>query len=244
MIKIVKKVLPALIVVGLTLIQGCTSLAGKQQSFDPDLRLNQLLDEYKVDLDHGVECHRHNNHLLDCRRLVRELEGLALEFPGDPTILTTTALVQFQLGRRLDSQFALDQVLAMPIIAPEAAVLRSRLALAEGNFTLARATVERQLKLAPDYPALYEVQAAIYYLEGRYDRSLLAIESADRLGAPPWRTHYHLGLIHEAKNQYAQACLHFTEVLHTEPSHRQAISRLLMLSEQEECNSRSSRSSR
>lgn len=215
------------------LITGCAN-QGAKDSYDPMGKLTQTLAEYQV-TEGELNCHTAQQARVDCEGLASALAALNLQYPNNQRIALNGAMVYFELGRYNDSQLLLDQLLAQPYANAEAAVLRSQLALMEGNFTLARSVIQRQLEWVPDHPELYAAQAASYYLEGRYEKARGALRAADRLGLASWRTSYHLGLIYEAQQQWPMACSHYTRVLQLQPNHRAAVGRLLFLSEHSEC---------
>lgn len=233
--RISKLLLTGTLFSAVAILEGCATGADRVGVYDPNERLDEVLVDYKANAGGDVNCHYMQQAPVDCEKMVQDLEALSLEFPNHARTLLANAILQYQLGNMINSQYQLDQLLALPIKMPEAALLRSRIAMSEGNFALARTVISRQLQLVPDYPDLYEAQAASYYLEGRYDKALVAIHAADRLGAPAWRISYHLGLIYEALDQIPQACAQYNSVLRTQPSHRQSISHLLLLSDHDEC---------
>jgi len=161
---------------------------------------------------------------------------LTLSYPHHNEINVIAALVYFQTGRTMDSQLLLDKVLSQAKPMPEAAILRSQIAMQEGNINLARKLLNRQLQLVPDHPELYAALASTYYLEGRYEQSQNLLQTADRLGAPAWRTSYHLALLHEAQQHWPTACQYYVATLNRLPRHAPSLSRLLALSEHPACN--------
>lgn len=232
----IKKVVIATIASSLIFIQGCATHGGKVSGSNPDQRLDQILGKHNVVLHQPISCHSRDQRSIDCRTLARSLESLMMEFPHAPRILIATAFVQYQLGRTLDSQFTLDQALSLSIPMPEAAVLRSRIAMSDGNFSLAKTIISRHLRLAPDYAPLYETEAASFYFQGRYGNALASLRQAEMLGTPPWRIHYHRGMIHEAMSRHSDACSDYAKVVNEIPGHPMANAKLRILRVQNACS--------
>lgn len=222
-----------LLVAAFAWLAGCASHHEKAV-YDPVGKLAETLVEYEV-AEREINCESMQNRALDCEGLASALAELQLQYPNNSSIALSGAIVYFQLGRYQDSQVLLDQLLAQPYANPEAAVLRSQIALMEGNFSLARSVLSRQIQLVPDNPELYGAKAASYYLEGRYEKARTALQAADRLGMTNWRTHYHMGLLYEAQEQWSMACHHYAKVLAQQPDHSATLGRLLMLSGHSDC---------
>ena len=203
--------------------------------YEPDQQLNNLLAQHHISAGSGLECHQQPQQRVDCHALANQLGALTLRYPHHSEINLIAALVYFQTGRTIDSQQLLDKVLSQAKPMPEAAILRSRIALQEGNINLARTLLNRQLQLVPDHPELYASLASTYYLEGRYEQSQSMLQTADRLGAPAWRTSYHLALVHEAQQHWPTACQYYVQTLNRQPAHAKSLSRLLALSEHQAC---------
>src|SRR5690606_29404789 len=129
----------------------------------------------------------------------------------------------------------LDQLLSHRGARPEAAVLRSHIALQQGNANLAVELLDRQIMLAPDHSELREAQAAAYYLQGKYEAARVVLGVAGRLGAAGWRLSYHHGLICEAEQKWEEACFLYQTALEQKPDFSPALARLIGLTEHEEC---------
>lgn len=214
---------------------ACTHTNNTKQVYQPDEQLDAVLAKYNVNALYGIYCQGYQGRVSDCGRLANDLGVLSMSYPQHQKIGFTSAIVYHQMGQRIDSQMVLDRLLSEPNAMSEAAILRSQIAMQEGNINLARTVLQRQVQLQPDHPELHATLAATYYLEGRYKKAEAVIATADRLGAPVWRTNYHLGLIHEAQSHWAQACHFYADTLESMPDHRQSLSRLLYLSDHPEC---------
>ncbi|MBA6350287.1 M48 family metallopeptidase [Colwellia sp. BRX8-9] len=183
----------------------------------------------------NLNCHDNSKPIVDCFRFASELNALYLKYPNHKRIMMTSALVEFEIGNTNTSQQLLDLILSKRGAFPEAAILRSRIAMEEGNLTLARTIVKRQLSVTPYNPHLYELQAAYYYLEGKYTKALQAITSAERFMESDWRINYHRGIIYEAQQQWYKACKEYTGVLREQPDNQMMSAKILLLREHIGC---------
>ena len=223
----------------LMLVTSCTSL-GRYRDKDPDPnhRLNALLGSYESALEQGEACLELwmvDSATIDCSRILREVERLYTEYPRNPRILMTNAVMNYHLGEPEKAQFLLDELLAQHGAHPEAAILRAQIAIEEGNSRLARDLLERQIELAPNRPDLREALAAAYYVEGKYDTSRVMLGIAGRLGAPGWRLSYHHGLLCEAELQWEEACRFYNTSLLQKADYLPAQARLIGLSQHKVC---------
>lgn len=200
----------------------CQKIAQREQELSQVLELN-------------LNCHDYSQPMTDCYRLASQLNALNVRYPNNKRIMMATALVEFELGNMSNSQQLLDNILYKRDAYPEAAVLRSRIAIEEGNLNLARSIVERQLSINPDSAHLYEVQASYYYLEGKYTEALQSIKIAERFMKSDWRINYHRGIIYEAQKQWYKACQEYNQVLKAEPSNRVTRAKLVLLADHADC---------
>lgn len=218
---------------------GCVSMDNHRQNHpDPYDRLSQLLGLYQQERAKGSACDelwRASRPTVDCQRIQREVERLSVEFPQDSRIMMANATLQYDAGRLDKAQFSLDQLLSKPQPHPEAALLRSRIAMQEGNSSRARNLLLKHVSLRPDYPELREALAASYYLEGMYPQAQAALSVAGRLGAPGWRISYHQGLIQEAMQDWTAACQYYLMALEQRQDFSAPAKRLIGLSQHEEC---------
>ena len=220
-------------------LAGCSSIDSMRES-RPDAgdRLEYLNERYQQLMVQGRTCLELDDvasPMVDCQRLLREAERLHVEYPRNPEVLYFNALLSHAAGRGDQAQFFLDQMSIGPSHPPEAFVLRSQLALEEGNTTLARNVLERGMLLHPNYAGLYEGLAAVGYVEGRYDDAEQQLTLASRLGAPNWRVDYHRGLIFEAQGHLANACHQFDTSLARKLDHQPARAHLLRLATAGHC---------
>ncbi|MEP4889541.1 MAG: hypothetical protein ABJV04_05910 [Aliiglaciecola sp.] len=203
-------------------LEDCKKSTQSEQIFEPELALN-------------LNCHDSSKPISDCYGLASDLNALNVQYPNNKRIMMATALVEFEVGNTANSQQMLDNLLSKRGAFPAAAVLRSRIAMEEGNLTLARSVVSKQLSITPDNPYLYEMQASYYYIEGKYTEALQSIKIAERLMPPNWRISYHRGIIYEAQEQWYKACREYTQVLEDDPSNRTIYAKILLLGEHLDC---------
>lgn len=221
---------------------GCASMdQHRDANPEPDERLDQLLSLYKQAQKQGQQCREikwANNATTDCERVIREMERLSIEFPRNSRILMANALVNYDTGKKDKAQYQLDQLLAMSDDYPNAALLRSQLALEAGNSNLSKSVLERQIMITPDNSDLREALAAVHYTRGAYAEARKSLNIAGRLGASGWRLSYHHGLIHEAEQEWVQACSYYSIALDQKHDYRPALARLIGLGDKPGCDSR------
>ncbi|UTW12047.1 tetratricopeptide repeat protein [Marinobacterium rhizophilum] len=224
----------------LVLLGGCASDMDRRRSEqpDPNVRLDQMLGLYHQSVASGSACAEiwhADSGTIDCERILREVERLQVEFPWHERITMSNAVMNYQTGRADKAQFLLDQLLARRGSRPEAAILRARIAMEEGNSRLARELLLREIQLSPTYAELREALAAAAYLDGEYDDAESALAIAGRLGAPQWRLDYHRGLLKESRGHWQQACRLYRSALGLKPDFKAAMGRLIDLSQQPAC---------
>src|SRR5262249_51761179 len=161
------------VVIGLSLIAAScatTSPIVRQECRNPDAQLAAALDP----LDR------------------RELERLALVGANQTPALSANAGVAYDDHRPQTAQQLLDQILAQPKSNPDAAALRARIAIEEGNLPFAKRLLEQQMVIAPDHAGLHETYGAALYVGGQLVEARRELTVAGALGAPRWRIAYHL----------------------------------------------------
>lgn len=165
----------------------------------------------------------------ECDRMTQSLQRLSAVCPAHVPTALISAVVAYQQQQPTRAQQLLDDILARPQSQPDAAVLRARIAIEEGNVIFARKLLGQQLQLAPDHASLHETFAAALYVDGEMAESAKELTVAATLGAPRWRIAYHLGLIQEAAGQDDQAVKLYEEALQGRPEFSAAASRLKAL---------------
>ena len=206
---------------------GCATFQGTPH--EADERLAEIVGEWRAQRSAGKGCLDEvgpRRPVVDCGRLLKELDLLALEFPRNPDVLFAAAGLAQEDGRPEKAQTYLSALFALRPSHPEAAILRARIAIGEGNLPLAERTLDQQIELVPDHPGLRETSASVAYLRGDWDAAEQRLRAAEQLGAPDWRIAYHRGLIAEAQGRTDEASAHYRRSLDANPGFERARSRL------------------
>jgi Tfp pilus assembly protein PilF len=136
------------------------------------------------------------------------------------------AVLAYEDREPAKAQQFLDRMFSPQRSHPDAAVLRARIAVEEGNVPFARRFLEQQIKLAPDHAGLHEAYGAALYLGGQIPDARNQLTTAAALGAPRWRIAYHLGLVEEAAGRLDEATRYYAEAVEANPTWTLAQSRL------------------
>jgi tetratricopeptide (TPR) repeat protein len=171
----------------------------------PDLQLAEAWDLLEEARSTAGGCDRDARGMNRCRALRGEIERIAFVCPNHIPSLMTTAVLAYE-----DKDFAragerLDSILNMVKVHPDAAVLRARISLEEGNLPFTLTFLKQRIELSPDHAQLREVYGATLFLSGRMDEAKAQLAVAEQLGAPRWRVAYHLGLFEERQGQAQNA---------------------------------------
>jgi tetratricopeptide (TPR) repeat protein len=217
------------------MLAACSSQSNIEQAFQPNVDLDKVLAGHQINQGQ-INCDDYRHAISDCDALTAELAALHLRYPSHRRIMLATAVMYYEVSKIQDSQVLLDKLLGQNRPAPEAAILRAQIAMAEGSVKTARSILLKQLDMLPDHANLYEALSATYYLEGRYKKAQDVLHNANQLGATSWRISYHLGLINEGQQQFSQACYYYRQALESNAGHRGATARLLNLSLQPSCD--------
>ena len=201
----------------------------RQQCYNPDAQLAAVLPPFEALRAKGCDPAAVERGTSECERLQREIERLAVVCPGHAPTLMANAVIAYDDQRPAESQQLLDLILSQPRAYPDAAVLRARIAIEEGNVPFARRLLAQQIRLVPDHSGLHETHAAALYLEGNLPEARNELTMAGVLGAPRWRIAYHLGLIEETSGRADEAAKLYTEALAGNPGYEPAESRLKAL---------------
>ncbi len=195
---------------------------------DPTVRLDDLLNEWWAPREEGGTCASGGGKYpyVDCGRVQAEIERLVLEFPNHPDVLLANAVIAFETRQPEKALDYLDSLMELEHIEPGVTVLRSRIAIDQGNLPYARRLLEAQAHMAPDAPDIREALAAVHYLSGEYDASHRELIIAERLGAPAWRIAFNRGLIEEAQENFGAAMEQYRLALDENPEYEPARSRL------------------
>jgi tetratricopeptide (TPR) repeat protein len=217
---------PLVLVVLACAAAGCSSrsLYSRSECLNADVQLRDAVQQ--LDAARSSGCADENPRgAHSCVRWENELKRLAIVCPAHPATLMANAMLSFESQPERAQQY-LDQELALPGIHPDAAVLRGRLAIDEGNLPFARRFLAEQVKLAPDHAGLHETYGAALYLSGRLEDALSELLTARTMGAPAWRIAYHLGLVEEANGHTETAITYYSDAVAKNPGFAQAQSRL------------------
>lgn len=180
---------------------------------DPDALLAEKL--HKLD-DDWRACRDPLNFEVPLK-LLDEIQTLSYMFPRHPDIHFVCAALSYQRGETERAQQELDAVFSVQPIYPEAAILRSQIAVEEGNLPFAARFLEQQIRLVPGHGGLREAFAGVLFLRGSWEESENQLAAAERLGAPLWRTAYHRGLVAEMTGRYLDARRFYNESLLERP---------------------------
>ena len=202
-------------------VSGCatTSPVLRQECYDPDAQLAAVMVPLEAQRAQGCGTG-------DCRQLESEVGRLAMVCSGHVPTLMANALIAYDQHQPIVAQQFLDDVLARARVHPDAAVLRSRIALEEGNLPFARRLLGEQIKLTPDNAALREAHGAVLYFDRQWTAALGELSLAAELGAPRWRIAYHRGLVAEGQGDLEAARRYYTESVSEQPGFAPAQSRL------------------
>lgn len=129
----------------------------------------------------------------------------------------------------------LDRLLAQPGPHPEAAILRARIALEQGNITGAVQLLERQAMLVPSDLDVRSALASAYYTGGEYERARNLLRTTGMAIHDPPAHSYHLGLIAEAQEDWLAACEHYRRALGFQPEFSPARARIIGLARHIPC---------
>ncbi|MFQ5749177.1 MAG: tetratricopeptide repeat protein [Planctomycetota bacterium] len=158
-----------------------------------------------------------------------EVRQLALSFPRNPRVLFVNALLAYQAGEKERAQEYLDSLFHFQAAFAPAAVLRARIALDDGNLSLADRVLAHQITLLPGEAELREVYAGILFLEGHLESAQENLTVAVNLGAPFWRVSYLRGLLSEHQGERENATRYYEKALDSRPGFLPAVSRLAAL---------------
>lgn len=198
----------------------------RQACYDPDAQLARVLQRLETRRAVGCDEEAVEDGGARCDQIEREVARLGVLCSTHAPTLLANAVIAYDGGRRAESQQYLDIVLSQPRAYPDAAALRARIAVEEGNVPFARRLLAQQIKLVPDHAGLHETYAGSLYLEGRLLEARHELATAGALGAPRWRVAYHLGLIEESSGRNAEASRLYAEALEGNPGWAAAASRL------------------
>jgi len=211
---------------GALCLAGCasSSFGHRDDASSADEQLDYLLSSYESGRNDGINSS--GNLLADGERARNAIERLALEFPSHTRTLMAAGALAYEAGEPEKAQNYLDQVFRVQPASPEAGILRSRIAIDEGNLPLALRVLEMQVQYTPDHAGLREALSGARYMSGDLEGARSAIDAAAALGAPAWRVAFHRGLFAEAAGQSGEAQAQYQACIDANPSFLAAKSRL------------------
>ena len=218
--------LHSMLALSLLFAAGCAmnSFGHRDPACDPDARLAELLRSYEECKSRGANDSSHV--LVDCDRVHNEIERLSLEFPRHVPTLFANATICWDEREPVQATRYLDTLFALEKSHPEAAVLRSRIAISDGNLSGARRLLESQIAYRPDHASLREALSAVLYMQHDLAGARGSLDVAEALGAPDWRVAYNRGLIAEAAGDDAGATSQYEAAIAANPEFAAARSRL------------------
>jgi tetratricopeptide (TPR) repeat protein len=212
----------------LALFTSClsNSWGHRPQNADPEERLAELMTKYNE--CRGEDCQGDGTRhiLVDAERYKNEIERLALEFPYHVPTLMACAGLAYDHNEIQECQKYCDRIFSASPVHPDAAVLRSKVAIREGNLSFAKRLLEAQRDYTPDHAPLREALSAVLYLTKDYDGAAREIDAAGNLGAPDWRVQFNRGLIAEARGDTKAAVTAYEASVAANPDFGPAQSRL------------------
>jgi tetratricopeptide (TPR) repeat protein len=165
----------------------------------------------------------------ECQRQRDRVRRLAVSCASYAAVLVADAWLSYDDHDVERARDDLDAALALPIAQPDAAVLRARLALEDGDVAFALRLSQEQLARTPDHAGLHEVRAASLYAAGRLSDASTELAIAGKLGAPAWRVAYDQGLLAEASGRSSDAVRQYEAALASRPGWPPAAGRLRAL---------------
>jgi tetratricopeptide (TPR) repeat protein len=193
---------------------------------DAGARLNESWTALQEARSSAGGCVPDRNGVDRCEAMRRQIELLSHECPNNAQTLMANAVLAYDAKQVVKAQQLLDQLFSIQGVYPEAAVLRGRIALEEGNIPFVLKFLAQQIRISMDHAGLREVYASALYLAKRWEEAKAELEIASALGAPKWRIAYHRGLIEEATGHLAEAQRYYEDAVQERPGWKAADSRL------------------
>ncbi|MFT7052486.1 MAG: tetratricopeptide (TPR) repeat protein [Psychromonas sp.] len=214
---------------------ACSSITKRSlvDNTDPNEQVTRIFTTFHEQTDKGMTCHPESTpgQQNDCEGLLKEAMQLYTAFPNNEKAQMLNAFLFYEHGRREQATFLLDQLLQQNKPRPEAAIMRSKMAMEEGNLNLAQSILLQQINQNPIYSELHETLAAVYYLKDDYVKALQALSRAEQFGAPDWRVSFHRGLVFENQGLREAACLQYLKTSQIKSDFLLATSRIFALSD-------------
>lgn len=205
---------------------SCTtySFGHRDRNTNPDERLHALISDYEAARASNGE--KSTEIIVDSNSAWVAIERLATEFPQHVPTLMANAVIAYDERQPAKAKRYLDAVFSIETSHPDAAVLRSRVAIDEGNMPLARRVLDMQVAYTPYEPAVHEALSSVLYMSRDLEGATREIMLAEKQGAPAWRVAFNRGLIAEAMGRAADAQRYFQAALDENPDFAPARARL------------------
>lgn len=153
----------------------------------------------------------------DCDRRRDDLRRLSAKCPTHTPALLANAWLSYDDREFRRALEYLDTIFSLRSVEPDAAALRARMALDDGNVPFALRFTAEQLTLSPEHAGLHEARAAALFAAGRLPEARSELSIAAKLGAPGWRVAYNRGLIAEGEHRGKEAAAFYEEALQAWP---------------------------
>lgn len=206
------RTLPALLVL---LATSCATLSDVPRR-SPDEALSQILAA-RAPFDDRIAWSERATTIPQDMRM--DLERLAVRHPEHVPTRRAAGWAAFDHNDLGAARRHADAALQIAPHDADARVLRARLALAQGNLSLARGLLEDGVALRPDAPQLAVTLAGVAFLDGDLGEAARELDRAERLGAPGWQVAYNRGLVAERTGDSQDAIDAYTAALRDRPDH-------------------------
>ena len=215
-----------LALLALLLCAGCSTLSTDQDRRTPHEMLTSILAT-RAPFDDATSW---TERAATTPQEVRfDLERLAVRHPEHVPTRRAAGWVAFDHGDFGTARRHADAALALAPHDADSRVLRARLALEQGNLSLARGVLEDGIVLRPDAPQLAIALAGVEFLSGQNASAAAELDRAERLGGAAWQVAYNRGLLAERTGQTMEAITQFETSLREEPKHEPTTWRLRAL---------------
>lgn len=205
---------------------GTPDFGHRTEVVDADQRLDALLEAWRESRESGRQPSGSAHIVVDAQRARNEIQRLALEHPSHARTLMANAALAYDARETEKAVDYLDRIFHLHTAHAEAAVLRARIAVEQGNLPYAKRLLAQQIAHAPDHAGLREQLSATCFAADDYAGALASLDAAEKLGAPAWRVSFHRGLVAEAQGQVEQAAGCFRATLEQKPDHQPSKARL------------------
>ncbi len=209
-------------VFALALLAGCQSSAtpaSDPMPGDPDAAVAKLRDAWamsRADRPHA-STNLGSRKVASRVMLRRQAENVVFRHPNHVDARMLCALMAYDAEDSVESARHLDYLLRRQPSAPDAALLRARIAIEAGNPSLAERLLMLQARLRPDHAGLRETLASVRFFGGDLTSAHAELDAAEQLGADPARIAYNRGLLVEQSGDSGTAAAHYQRALDLSP---------------------------